>query len=730
MAWGDLRKVVRYLHNLTGPQRSSALTDGQLLERYVAQRDEAAFELLLWRHGAMVLNVCRRILRHEHDAEDAFQATFLTFVRKAHSIVRRGAVAGWLYRVAYRVALELKDKAGKTAQRERQADSLSAVEAPPDPVWLDVRPLLDEEMNRLPERLRLPLVLCYLEGKTNDEAARLLGCPPGTIFSRLARGRELLRNRLVRRGVVLSTSVLTALVCRNAVSAALASPLVDATFKSALLFAAKRTAAGGASARVIALTEGVLQAMYLTKLKVLAVLLLMAGLLATGGILTHHALTAAPPQDAVKEDTSRPAETPTTAQKAKEEPAVVRVMTPQPGRFEDHPTLSCSVLAFDESEIFAVVSGVLKGQTVDIGSRVKKGEVLAEIDAPLLVLEAKQAEAALKQAQGQVLEAEARWAAARAEVKVAKTLVRQRQAEVDNVKVALSSHQRKFERLKRLLATKSVDVATIDEQEGLVAAAQAQVGAADAGLANAGADVEVKEGKVKQAESALATTRANLEAVEVAVEKAQYSLSLAKITSPFDGVVTKRSYRDGHYIRSSDQGGRLPLLTVARLDVMRMVFLVPEDYVQRTEPGTPVDLRIASLPDVPFSGYKVSRIAFAQDEAQRSMRVEIDIPNPKQLLRPGMAGYVTLHFPQKGSPQVLRIRLSSLVRGRIEGTAMLYVVREGKAHLVPVQTSRTGGEGEVEILSGLKPTDLVVIDPKGLTGDVVPTKIKTDSGSK
>src|SRR5262249_58979604 len=109
------------------------------------------------------------ILDDGHDAEDAFQATFLTFVRKAHSIAGRGAVAGWLYRVAYGVALAARDKARKTARREQQGGELSAAEAPDDAVWDDLRPLLDDEMNRLPERLRLPLVLCYLEGKTNEE---------------------------------------------------------------------------------------------------------------------------------------------------------------------------------------------------------------------------------------------------------------------------------------------------------------------------------------------------------------------------------------------------------------------------------------------------------------------------------------------------------------------------------------------------------------------------------
>src|SRR5262245_4541525 len=162
MTWANLRKVVRYLHAVVGPDSSVGPTDGQLLERFVSQRDEAAFELLLWRHGTMVLNVCRRVLDNQHDAEDAFQATFLAFVRKARSIVRREAVAGWLYRVAYRVALEARNKAHQIPVRELVRSQEPAPEPSQAADWQELRPLLDEELNRLPQRLRLPLVLCYL----------------------------------------------------------------------------------------------------------------------------------------------------------------------------------------------------------------------------------------------------------------------------------------------------------------------------------------------------------------------------------------------------------------------------------------------------------------------------------------------------------------------------------------------------------------------------------------
>src|SRR5262249_4285568 len=154
----------------------------------------------------------------------------------------------------------------RIAKKEKPGVEKLAAQKAPDVSWSELRPLLDEEMNQLPERLRLPLVLCYLEGKTNEEAARQLGCPAGTIFSRLARGRDLLRRRLVRRGLVLSAAGFATLLSQNAASAAVSALLVGPTFKAALAFAAAQTAAGTASARVIALAEGVLSAMYLTKI--------------------------------------------------------------------------------------------------------------------------------------------------------------------------------------------------------------------------------------------------------------------------------------------------------------------------------------------------------------------------------------------------------------------------------------------------------------------------------
>jgi cobalt-zinc-cadmium efflux system membrane fusion protein len=179
--------------------RRTQWTDAELLERWVAAGEQAAFEALLQRHGPMVLGLCRRVLRHEQDAEDAFQATFLALARKAGSIGRGEALAGWLYRVAQRIALR-----GRCRQHERAARHTTGVEQVADdagPVDPDLRRVLDEEIARLPPLYRDPVVLCYLEGRTQEEAARLLGCPSGTLAWRLAQARARLRARLGRRGL-------------------------------------------------------------------------------------------------------------------------------------------------------------------------------------------------------------------------------------------------------------------------------------------------------------------------------------------------------------------------------------------------------------------------------------------------------------------------------------------------------------------------------------------------
>lgn len=271
-----LHSVLRYLQRRLGTAGAGGLTDAQLLERFTRDRDEAAFEVLVWRHGTLVWNVCRRVLAREQDVEDAFQATFLIFARKAGSVGRGAAVASWLYKVAYRIALDARARNARRHRQEIQTPCERARDIAHEAVWRDLRPVLDEEVNALPETYRRPFVLCYLEGKTNAEAAAELGCSPGTIFSRLAWARQRLRNRLTRRGVTLSTAALATVIANHAAAAKVPAVLASSTASGAAAFAVRGSAAGLVSAQAVVLMQGVNTAMLLGRLKIAAVLLTAA----------------------------------------------------------------------------------------------------------------------------------------------------------------------------------------------------------------------------------------------------------------------------------------------------------------------------------------------------------------------------------------------------------------------------------------------------------------------
>ncbi|HEV3203225.1 MAG TPA: sigma-70 family RNA polymerase sigma factor, partial [Gemmataceae bacterium] len=224
-------------------------SDQTLLKQYVDQRDDTAFAALVQRHGPLVLGVCLRVLGHRQDAEDAFQATFLVLARKARAIRKSDSMGGWLYRVAYRIASKLKGRQARRYRKEQQAREVPAAEKSPEWVWRDVRMLLDEEVNRLPHKYRLPFILCYLDGKTNEEAARQLACPVGTLTSWLARARERLRVRLTRRGVTLSAGLLVTSLTANAGPVTVPLPLAELTIQAGLRFTAGQ-APGAMAARL------------------------------------------------------------------------------------------------------------------------------------------------------------------------------------------------------------------------------------------------------------------------------------------------------------------------------------------------------------------------------------------------------------------------------------------------------------------------------------------------
>jgi len=277
------------------------LTDGQLLAQFIGRHDEAAFSALVKRHGPMVLGVCRRLLGNVHDADDAFQATFLILVHKAASVIPRQRVGNWLYGVAYNTALAARAKNNRRRSKEKQVTELPEPAMPPPDDGSDLRPFLDRELSRLADVYREAIVLCDLEGTTRKEAAQKLGIPEGTMSSRLTMARRQLAKRLSRHGLMLSGGAVATLLSQSAASACVPLPLAASTVKAAATVAAGSATAGVVFAGAAALTEGVLRTMFLTKVKKTLTAVILAIFLAAGIVLVGHTLAAAVPVQDNKE---------------------------------------------------------------------------------------------------------------------------------------------------------------------------------------------------------------------------------------------------------------------------------------------------------------------------------------------------------------------------------------------------------------------------------------------
>jgi RNA polymerase sigma factor (sigma-70 family) len=284
--------LLNHLHRLVQAQSLDLVTDQVLLQRFTRDRDEVAFETLLRRHGPMVLRVCRRVLPDSADAEDVFQATFLVLTRKATALQGHESAAGWLHEVAYRLALKVRGESTRRRFHETHAPRRTPYDALAEITGRELVSALDEELARLSEKDRLPLVLCYLEGLTQDEAGKRLGLSLSTLKRRLERGRERLRIRLTKRGLALSAALSSALLS-PATASALPPALLKATLQAATSVATGQAAA--ISANVSALTQGVIKAMFVSKLKTIAmaVLIISAVGVGSGALALHRSAQAA-----------------------------------------------------------------------------------------------------------------------------------------------------------------------------------------------------------------------------------------------------------------------------------------------------------------------------------------------------------------------------------------------------------------------------------------------------
>jgi RNA polymerase sigma factor (sigma-70 family) len=257
MANAQLATVLRHIRGLATTSPDSPQSDGALLRAFVKRGDQSAFAAIVKRHGPLVLAVCRRVLHNLHDAEDAFQATFILLARSAPAIRKQESLAGWLHGVAYRTAKNAKRDAARRRRREGEAKPMPKTSPGWDVAWQEVQAVLDEEIHRLPEIYRTAFVLCCLENRSRAEAAQAAGIKEATLRSRLAKARERLQQALTRRGVALSAVLAATALSHTTTTAALPGSFISATVEAATRFTASDGhAAGVVSAQVAALVKG------------------------------------------------------------------------------------------------------------------------------------------------------------------------------------------------------------------------------------------------------------------------------------------------------------------------------------------------------------------------------------------------------------------------------------------------------------------------------------------
>ncbi|MBN9520663.1 efflux RND transporter periplasmic adaptor subunit [bacterium] len=414
--------------------------------------------------------------------------------------------------------------------------------------------------------------------------------------------------------------------------------------------------------------------------------------------------------------------TPATAEpspKAKSERAdrvTVEVVAPKAGGIDRVCVQPGTLEPFEAADLYAKVSGFLAEQTVDIGSRVKAGQVLARIAVPEHDKQLEKDAAEVKRAEAKLAQMTAGIATAEAELKSAGASVALAAAEVKSKTSYKAYREKQRQRIRDLATRDAIDAKLADEQEDQYQAAVAAELAAGEAVNAARQKEAAARAKVEQAKADRDYAKAEVDVAIAQREKSAVIHAYAVIRSPYTGVVTRRSFHPGDFIRSADGGGGVPVLSVERTEVMRVVVQVPDRDVPFVSVGDPAVVEIDALGGAvyrttPERRIEVARAAEAEDPHTRMMRTEIDLPNPDGRLRRGMFGRVRLAL-QPGALSAVRIPSAALVGKAEGGKAVVRVVRDDVAQVVPVVFGVDNG-AEVEILSGLSPADSVIVRASG-----------------
>jgi HlyD family secretion protein len=420
-------------------------------------------------------------------------------------------------------------------------------------------------------------------------------------------------------------------------------------------------------------------------------------------------------------------------------PPRVEVVRPQKGGMDHTTTQPGSVIPFDEEHIVPQATGKLKLLTVDIGDRVKKGQLLAQIDVPDLEAERERAQAALERAQTVVKQMEAHLENAHAELAEAEAKLQEAIANARSKAAYFVYRDKQYRRYSGLLADNAIDARLVDEERDRRDAAEEAKNAAEAAVVTAKARVISAQARIKQAEADLEEARAQVTVNQAQLHAAQVAVDFATIRSDYDGVVTMRSKFPGDFIRSGAVGTAHPLLTIQRTDKFRVVVLVPDADVPYVDVGDPAIIEFTSIPGWRLTQQKVpgkkelqplvvSRLAQAEDPKTRLMRVEIDLYNQDGKIKAGMFGNVTIILDRSN---LLALPSSCVInRDKKSGQGDVFVVREGKAYRRRVAIGPDNGV-HIGIRAGLTPEDQVVLHPLGLEdGQVVEVISSPSSASR
>ena len=388
-------------------------------------------------------------------------------------------------------------------------------------------------------------------------------------------------------------------------------------------------------------------------------------------------------------------------------PITVTVTNPGAGILQRVTTQPGSVEAFESVGLFSKVPGFLKSQKVDINDKVTKGEVLAVVDVPELEAQRRRAAAGVRQSQARVGTANARIKSAQADLAAATAEVTRSEAAAKSASAWVRFRALQLKRMEALFQSRSIEEKLVDEaKEQYEASVETERSAIEA-ITTSKAKVAASAAKVEQANAELGEAQADVEVAQAELEKAEVQVAFSKVTAPFDGVVTKRVFNVGAYIRSANDGGNAPFLTVQRTDLMRVVVQVPDRDVPLTTPGKEALLRFDALPGRQFTA-KVSRTSDHEDPLTRLMRVEIDLPNPDRAIHDGMYGEVTIILD--ANKNALSIPSTCVVRKTPGGDGTVFVLHDGVVRQVPVKFGTDNGV-RISVLSGLTATDQVVDRP-------------------